>query len=149
MFEPDPTPVPQAEIESALKRLDEAEAIETTSKVIDLMAALKESLSPGAPEQAAEVIEDAAGPQQLVSPRDMKGWTAARKDGIETFTAPDGFVYVRARTGEDADVIVSFTRTPGLGPMRLVLADESISVKSAARKRRRDERELRNRGYDV
>src|SRR6266403_739850 len=34
--------------------------IETGSKVIDLMAALKESLSPGAPEKAAEVIEGVA-----------------------------------------------------------------------------------------
>lgn len=77
------------------------------------------------------------------------GWWTARKDGIETFTAPDNVVYVRARPDEDADVIVRFTRIPGMTPMRLVRADESSTVKRAERKKRRELRELRKRGYDV
>lgn len=78
-----------------------------------------------------------------------KGWTVARKDGIETFTATDGIAYVRARPDEDADVIVRFTRIPGMTDMRLVRSDESSTVKRAARKRRRENAELRRRGYDV
>jgi hypothetical protein len=179
-FEPDPTPVPQAEIDSALARIEREPSVE--SKVVDLMAALKESLSPGAPEKAAEIVEaamptpdialaggalmtltaimaavvtpdDVPPPgvfvEQLESPRDTKGWTVARKDGIETFTATDGNAYVRAAAGEEADVIVNFTRIPGMTPMRLVRADESSTVRRAERKRRREERELRKRGYDV
>lgn len=78
-----------------------------------------------------------------------KGWTPSRKDGIETFTSPGGELYVRARPDEDADVIVSFPNTRGLSPLHLVLAGESATVKRAERKKRRELRELRRRGYDV
>jgi hypothetical protein len=87
--------------------------------------------------------------EQLESPRDTKGWTATRKDGIETFTALDGSAYVRAAPGEEADVIVNFTRIPGMIPMRLVRAGESSTVRRAEKKKRREERELRKRGYDA
>ena len=85
----------------------------------------------------------------LVSPNDTVGWTAQWKDGIETFTAPDGTAYVRTRNDEEADLIVTFPRTRGMTDMRLVRADQSTTVARAARKKRREERELRKRGYDV
>lgn len=78
-----------------------------------------------------------------------KGWTATRKDGIETFTTPDNITYVRARPDEGADVIVGFARLRGMTPLRLVLASESATVKRAERRKRRELRELRKRGYDV
>lgn len=147
--------------------------IETGSKVIDLMLALKESLSPGAPEKAAEVValkiepEDnvpcdadaeaatqqiesgEATAQRLNSPVDTVGWRATRVDGIETFTAPNGQAYVRARPDEDADVIVTFKRILGMTDLRLIDRSESATVKRAARKKRREDAELRRRGYDV
>lgn len=128
------------------------EDTETTSKVIDLMAALKESLSPGAPEKAAEMIVGVgpdADAERVTSPDDTTGWLTERVDGIETFTATDGEKFVRARAAEAADVIVVFTRTPGLSPLRLVSTESSQAVKAAARKKRREERELRKRGYTV
>lgn len=99
----------------------------------------------------AEVVETIGGPViVLESPRDTSGWLVARKDGIETFTRPgDDFGYVRARPDEEADLIVNFTRIPGMTSMRLVRSDESSTVRRAERKRRREERELRKRGYDV
>lgn len=107
--------------------------------------------NPGPPPEppTPEVFDLDANAERIVSPEDTKGWRAARVDGTETFTTPEGDAYVRARTGEAADVIVSFTRTLGLTPMRLVASAESQTVKAAARKKRREERELRKRGYDV
>ena len=78
-----------------------------------------------------------------------KGWTPSRKDGIETFIAPDGDAFVRCGPNEEADVVVSFPKTRGLAPMRLIAVGESAKVRRAARKKRREERELRRRGYDV
>jgi len=102
------------------------------------------------PETALDFAADALdGPAQIESPEGTRGWTHARKDGIETFTAPDATVYVRARSEEEADVIVSFTRIRGMTPMRLVRADASTTVKRAERKARREKRELQRRGYDV
>ena len=114
---PDPTPVPQAEIDSALARID------------------------------AVVVPDEA--LTLQSPIDTKGWTVKRQDGIETFVNTHGTEFVRARPDEDADVIVVFTRTRGMTPLRLIERGESATVRRAERKKRREERELRKRGYDV
>jgi len=97
----------------------------------------------------SQIVIDADETRFIESGPATKGWWTARKDGIETFTAPDGIAYVRARPDEDADVIVNFTRIPGMTPMRLVRADESSTVKRAARKKRRENAELRKRGYDV
>lgn len=94
----------------------------------------------------AEVIDRVV---TLQSPAHTSGWTVSRKDGIETFTSNDGVQYVRANAGEEADVIVTFTRIAGMFPLRLVRADQSTAVKRAARKKRREEREMRKRGYDV
>jgi hypothetical protein len=99
----------------------------------------------GAAIMAAEVDETPV----LVSPKDTVGWRAARKDGIETFTSPDNIDYVRTRSDEEADLIITFPRTRGMTDMRLVRADQSTTVARAARKKRREERELRKRGYDV
>lgn len=150
MFEPDPTPVPQAEIESALARI---EAPQTAGDVLQGSAVpgLPLTSGEGSTPSAVALIEiGEASAQRLTSPVDTVGWRAARSaDGIETFTAPNGQSYVRARPDEDADVIVSFTRTRGMSDMRLVLAGESATVRRAEKKKRREERELRKRGYDV
>jgi len=96
--------------------------------------------------------------QRLSSPADTKGWTMTRQDGIETFTAPgvdgavdgaEGVAYVRARTGEAPDLIVTFTRTLGLQQLWLVRADRSTTVRRATLRARREKRALRARGYDV
>lgn len=102
--------------------------------------------------QAVETHEIRVGEavvRRIGSPQDTSGWRVERRDGIETFIAPDDVPYVRARLGEDADVIVSFTRIPGMMDMALVEASESATVKRAARKKRREQAELRKRGYDV
>jgi hypothetical protein len=82
---------------------------------------------------------------------DTKSWVRGRQDGYETFTAPDGRVWTRARADEVEDAIVTFTGTRhrGLGPMRLVLAEYSYNLKGAATRKRREAAELRKRGYDV
>lgn len=98
---------------------------------------------------AHEIEAGAATATNLSSPLETHGWRVERRDGIETFIAPDDTDYVRARPDEDADVIVHFTRIPGITDMRLVEASESATVKRAARKKRREQRALRARGYDV
>lgn len=98
---------------------------------------------------AHEIVTGAATARHLTSPLETHGWRVERRDGIETFLAPDDTAYVRARVGEDADVIVSFLRIPGISDLLLVEASESATVKRAARKRRREQRALRARGYDV
>lgn len=117
------------------------------------------------PEQVQEMIERpivAINPVQdveavvvpdetltLQSPIDTKGWVVTRQDGIETFTNPHGTAFARARPDEDADVIVVFTRTRGMTPLRLIERGESATVRRAERKKRRENAELRKRGYDV
>lgn len=110
------------------------------------------AIPPLDPVETAQLTHEAEVLDRVVtlrSPEHTSGWTATRKDGIETFVSHDGLQYVRANAGEEADVIIAFTRIPGLLPLRLVRADQSTKVKRAARKKRREERELRKRGYDV
>lgn len=145
-MEPDRTPVPMAEIEAALARVEQPDANCVTEANGDCVA-------PGpcmhTPPEVIGVDMAADEPEQIASPEGTKGWTHARKDGIETFTATDGTAYVRARPDEEADVIVSFSRIRGMTPMRLVRSDQSTTVRRAARKARREAAELRKRGYDV
>lgn len=103
---------------------------------------------PTAPEEPAttpKVVE------QFESPRDTKPWVHGRQDGIETFTAPDGRVWTRARADEPEDAIVTFVgpRSRGMTAVRLVLAEFSYALKGAATKIRRKNADLRARGYDV
>lgn len=101
--------------------------------------------------QQTMIVPEPRKIEQFESPRDTPGWVRGREDGIETFTGPDGRVWTRAQTGEPEDAIVTFTgpRSRGMTPMRLVLAEFSYALKGAATRKRREERELRKRGYDV
>lgn len=130
-MEPDRTPVPQAEIDSALARIDAQIALEG--------ATASETLSDPA------VIEWEA----IQSGDATREWKTSRQDGIETFTRPDGRAYVRCGPAEEADVLIHFDRIPGMTPMRLIERGDSAKVRRAERKKRREERELRRRGYDV
>lgn len=86
---------------------------------------------------------------ELTSPRDTKHWTPSRVSGIEHFTAPNGLEYVRCAPNEAPDVVVSFARTPGLAAMHLRLAEQSRVVRRIERRQRKQNRELKRRGYDV
>ena len=78
----------------------------------------------------------------LESPRDTRGWTTSWRNDDEIFTTVEGVEYVRVDNRQPADVEIAFPRlkTP---PLRLRLYEKS----AAARRERREAREMKKRGY--
>lgn len=83
---------------------------------------------------------------ELRSPADTKGFVPTTVDAVEAWRDPNGTVWVRARSDEPAELQITF-RVPGVAPLRLVRSGQSKTVKTAQRKARRAQRELRKRGY--
>jgi hypothetical protein len=86
-------------------------------------------------------------PTTLRCPEDTGGWVLTKVAGQEAWTDELGVTWVRASESETPEIVVVFTRHPGLQPRGLVRADASRSVRRAQRKARREARALKVRGY--
>lgn len=78
-----------------------------------------------------------------------RAWKRERAHGVETYRDPAGTVWVPVIEGEPAEIVVVFTKIPGLPPARYARAENSWRLRGAEKRARRKQRELRRRGYDA
>ena len=93
-----------------------------------------------------DVIPGIAVPM-LKSPDDTRAWKPITVAGNPAYVDPQGVTWVRARDDEQPQLVIVFTRVPGMRPLPLVPASTSGTVARSERKARRQQRELARRGY--
>lgn len=91
--------------------------------------------------------ENPPTPRTVECPSEFtRGWRPVIEHGVMGYRDADGVVWVTARADEPHELLVVFTKISGLPPARYVRSTESWTVKGAATRERREQRELTKRG---